>query len=96
MIAETLAGEASGEAFAIEARFEMNPGEWRWMRAVSQPRFGPDGELVGYIGVSTDVTLAKESELELRRMVEDRTAELPAGAEFERQRDRNQIRLGAG
>ena len=76
IIADTLAGEASGAAFATEARFEVRPGEWRWMRAVSQPRFGPDGELVGYIGVSSDVTLAKESELELRRLVEDRTAEL--------------------
>ena len=78
VIADTLAGEASGEAFATEARFEVRPGEWRWMRAVSQPRFGPDGELVGSIGVSTDVTLAKESEIELRRMVEDRTAKLQA------------------
>ena len=76
MIADTLAGEASGEAFAIEARFEVHPGEWRWMRAVSQPRFGPDGDLVGYIGVATDITMAKESEFELRRLVAERTAEL--------------------
>ena len=78
VIADTLAGEASGEAFTTEARFEVRPGAWRWMRAVSQPRFGPGGELVGYIGASTDVTLAKESEIELRRMVEDRTAKLQA------------------
>ena len=78
VIADTLAGEASGDAFTTEARFEVRPGAWRWMRAVSQPRFGPGGELVGYIGASTDVTLAKESELELRRMVEDRTAKLQA------------------
>ncbi|MCY7271760.1 MAG: PAS domain-containing protein [Sphingomonas bacterium] len=78
VVAATIAGEASGESFTTEARFEMRPGNWRWMRAVSQPRFGPGGELVGYIGVSTDVTLAKESELELRRMVEDRTAKLQA------------------
>ena len=78
MIAETLAGEASGAAFAIEARFELHPGagDWRWMRAVSQPRLGPGGERVGYIGVSTDLTFAKESELELRRVVAKRTAEL--------------------
>ena len=76
VIADTLAGEASGESFATEARFEVRPGEWRWMRAVSQPRFGPDGELVGYIGVSTDITLAKQSEIELRRLVAERTAEL--------------------
>ena len=78
MIADTLAGEASRETFAIEARFEIHPGDWRWMRAVSQPRFGPDGEIIGYIGVSTDVTLAKQSEMELRELVEERTAELQA------------------
>ncbi|MES2905379.1 MAG: PAS domain-containing protein [Pseudomonadota bacterium] len=76
MIADTLQGEASGGSFAIEARFEVRPGEWRWMRAVSQPRFGPGGELIGYIGVATDITLAKKSELELRRLVAERTAEL--------------------
>jgi PAS domain S-box-containing protein len=43
---------------------------------VSQPRFGPDGELVGFIGVGTDITLAKEAELELRRQVEEQTREL--------------------
>jgi len=78
VIADSVAGEASGEIFTTEARFEARPGEWRWMRGVSQPRFGPDGELVGYIGASTDITLAKEAELELRRKVEDRTAKLQA------------------
>ena len=34
----------------------------------------PDGELVGFIGVGTDITLAKEAELELRRQVEEQTA----------------------
>ena len=28
--------------------------------------FGPDGELIGFIGVASDITLAKEAELELR------------------------------
>ena len=78
VIADTLAGEASGVSFTTEARFEMRPGEWRWMRAVSQPRLGPDGELVGYIGASTDITLAKQAEIELRAQVEERTAELRA------------------
>ena len=61
---------------AIE-RFD---GEWRWLRSVSQPRFGPDGELVGFIGVASDITLAKEAELELRRQVEEQTARARAVA----------------
>ena len=43
---------------------------------MSQPRFGPDGELIGFIGVATDITLAKEAELDLKALVEERTAEL--------------------
>ena len=78
IIAATLAGEASGGSFTTEARFELRPGAWRWMSAVSQPRHGPDGEIVGYIGTATDITVAKEAELELRRQVEERTTELRA------------------
>ena len=36
----------------------------------------PDGELVGFIGVGSDITVAKEAELELRRQVDERTAQL--------------------
>ena len=76
MIDETLAGEASGQMFTLEARFEARPGEYRWMRAVSQPRRDADGQVIGYIGVSTDITAIKQAELELRRLVDERTAEL--------------------
>ena len=76
LVADTIAGEASGGTFTTEARFEHRPGDYRWMRAVSQPRRDPDGRLIGYIGVSTDITLHKEAESELKRLVEERTAEL--------------------
>jgi PAS domain S-box-containing protein len=78
MIRETLAGEASGGTFTVEARFERRPGDQRWMRAVSRPRRDADGAIVGYIGVATDITLTKQAEIELRRQVEARTAELSA------------------
>jgi PAS domain S-box-containing protein len=78
VVAESLAGEASGKTFALEARFRRGDGEYRWLKSVSSPRFGPDGELIGFIGVATDITLAKEAELELRRQVEERTHELAA------------------
>jgi PAS domain S-box-containing protein len=76
VIEETLAGEASGGEFAIEGRFAMRPGDFRWMHAVSSPRLDADGRIVGYIGVASDITVIKEAELELRRLVEERTAEL--------------------
>ncbi|HEY6047597.1 MAG TPA: PAS domain S-box protein, partial [Sphingomicrobium sp.] len=65
-----------GKPISFEARFRRHDGEWRWLRSVSQPRYGTDGEIVGYIGVASDITLAKEAELELRRQVEERTRDL--------------------
>jgi PAS domain S-box-containing protein len=78
IVAESIAGEASLERFTLEGRYLRHDGEYRWLRTVSQPRFGPDGELVGFIGVGTDITLEKEAELELRREVDERTAQLAA------------------
>jgi PAS domain S-box-containing protein len=76
IVAESIAGEASLQRFTLEGRYRRYDGEYRWLRTVSQPRFGPDGELVGFIGVGTDITLAKEAELELRRQVDEQTREL--------------------
>ena len=76
IVTESVAGEASGKRFTLEGRYRRSDGEYRWLRTVSQPRFGPDGELIGFIGVGTDITLAKEAELELRRQVEEQTREL--------------------
>jgi len=76
IVAESIAGEASLARFTLEGRYRRYDGEYRWLRTVSQPRFGPDGELVGFIGVGTDITLAKEAELELRRQVAEQTAQL--------------------
>jgi PAS domain S-box-containing protein len=76
VIAESIAGEASLKPFTLEARYLRHDGEWRWLSSVSQPRFGADGALSGFIGVASDITLAKEAELELRREVEERTRDL--------------------
>jgi PAS domain S-box-containing protein len=76
IVAESIAGEASMQLFTLEGRYRRHDGEWRWLRSVSQPRFGPDGELIGFIGAATDITLAKEAELELKRQVEEQTREL--------------------
>jgi PAS domain S-box-containing protein len=52
--------------FALEIRISRVKGEWRWIRAVSQPRFDERGQHVGFIGVAHDITAAKEAEIELR------------------------------
>ncbi|MDQ3079935.1 MAG: PAS domain-containing protein [Pseudomonadota bacterium] len=76
IIAESIAGEATLQPFTLEGRYRRHDGEYRWLKSVSQPRFGPDKELAGFIGVASDITLIKEAELQLRRQVEERTAAL--------------------
>ena len=83
IIAESLAGEASLKPFVLEARYRGGDGEWHWLKSTSQPRWGPEGEHVGFIGVAHDVTEAKEAETTLRvinetleRRVEERTSDL--------------------
>ncbi|MCL6683538.1 hybrid sensor histidine kinase/response regulator [Sphingomonas alba] len=76
IVRESIAGEASQRMFTLEGRYQRFDGEWRWLRSVSQPRFGPEGELVGFIGVASDVTLAKEAELNLMALVESQAGEL--------------------
>jgi len=73
------------KSVTVEARFRRADGEWRWMRAESQPRWGPKGEHQGFIGVAHDVTEAKDAEAALTRLnetlerrVAERTAELAA------------------
>ena len=78
IVAESIAGEASLKLFTLEARYRRADGEYRWIRSVSQPRFGPGGELIGFIGVGTDVTAEKEAESNLKEQVAERTAELTA------------------
>jgi PAS domain S-box-containing protein len=83
IVAESLAGEASMKPFALEARYRRHDGEWRWIRSLSQPRWGPGGEHIGFIGVAHDITEAKNAEIALRdlnetleRRVEERTGDL--------------------
>jgi PAS domain S-box-containing protein len=76
IVAESVAGEARLKPFTLEARFRRADGEYRWLRSVSQPRFGPDGEPIGFIGVATDITVAKEGEIELLHQVDERSRQL--------------------
>ena len=84
ILAESVAGEASLETFELVGRYRSGDG-WRWVRSVSQPRWGPHGEHIGFIGVAHDITALKEGERALRevnetleRRVAERTADLSA------------------
>jgi PAS domain S-box-containing protein len=84
ILAESVAGEASMKPFELVGRYRGGSG-WRWIRSISQPRFGPNDEHVGFIGVAHDITALKEAEATLRevnetleRRVDERTADLSA------------------
>jgi PAS domain S-box-containing protein len=49
-----------------EFRFRRFDGEYRWMRSEATPRFGDDGELVGYVGATVDITERRNAEEALR------------------------------
>jgi PAS domain S-box-containing protein len=79
------AGEGSRKPFVLEARYRRHDGQWRWLRSESQPRWGPAGEHIGFIGVAHDITASKEAEQALtelnetlERRIENRTRQLAA------------------
>jgi PAS domain S-box-containing protein len=80
VLAESLAGEASLKPFELVSRYRSGAG-WRWLRSISQPRWGAQGEHVGFIGVAHDITELKEAEaalLEMNETLERRVAERTA------------------
>jgi len=83
VLQEQITGEASLQPFVLEARYRRADGEWRWLRSESQPRWDPNGEHSGFIGVAHDITAAKEAEINLRKLnetlerrIEERAAQL--------------------
>ncbi|CAN5324760.1 hypothetical protein BH09PSE1_BH09PSE1_08680 [soil metagenome] len=78
MLAQSLAGEATGQPFALEARYRNADGDYRRLKSFSRPRFGSGGEVVGFVGVAFDVTDAKRAEDDLKRineLLEERVGE---------------------
>ena len=76
--AESLAGEASGEPFSLEARYRRADGEYRWLKSFSRPRLSASGEVIGFVGVAFDVTEARRAEEDLKRineLLEERVGE---------------------
>jgi PAS domain S-box-containing protein len=47
--------------YGFECRFRRGDGEWRWRRVVVNPRFDGQGEFLGYIGMSFDLTQTREA-----------------------------------
>jgi len=65
VLQESLAGEASGQPFSMEARYLRHDGEYRWLKSFSRPRLGGEGEVTGFVGVAFDVTDIREAQSRL-------------------------------
>jgi PAS domain S-box-containing protein len=65
VVRESVAGEASLQSFALEARYRRADGQWRWLHSVSQPRRAPSGEYSGFIGIAIDITDIKSAQADL-------------------------------
>ncbi len=75
IIAESVAGEATGQPFSLEGRYRRKDGQWRWLKSFSRPRLDAQGEVRGFVGVAFDVTDAKQAEADLKHineLLEDR------------------------
>ncbi len=70
VVAESVAGEATGQPFSLEGRYRRRDGEWRWLRSFSRPRLDAQGKVQGFVGVAFDVTDAKQAEVDLKRINE--------------------------
>lgn len=63
--------------YGFECRFRRGDGAWRWRRVVVNPRFDGQGDFLGYIGMSFDLTETREA-LENLEQVERRQSLLLA------------------
>jgi PAS domain S-box-containing protein len=54
-------------AYRASARVRHADGSWRWIESIGVPRFSVDGEYVGMVGSSPDITDRVRAEEELRR-----------------------------
>jgi len=70
--------------FQTHARFRRGDGQWRWLRKDGRVRLGPDGEPLGYLAVSVDVTEAMQVQENLER-INDLLSERVAAALAEKE-----------
>ncbi len=81
VVEESLAGEATGEPFSLEARYLRHDGAYRWLKSFSRPRLGAGGQVLGFVGVAFDVTDIRESNERLATAMAERDAILSQLAE---------------
>jgi PAS domain S-box-containing protein len=58
----------SAGAWGFEYRFRDRAGKDTWVYGTAAPLRDSDGQLIGYVGVNTDITARKAAEEEIRRL----------------------------
>src|SRR5262249_42972960 len=66
MQSEIAAALAERRGFAMKVRARRSDGTWRWLQAHASPRFSPDGEFLGLVGSSPDISEMVEAAAALR------------------------------
>ncbi|HEY8560825.1 MAG TPA: ATP-binding protein [Pyrinomonadaceae bacterium] len=66
---EFVAANKEHESFRLEYRLRRRDGEYAWAIDSAQPRFGENGEFLGYIGSVIDITERKLAEQERERLL---------------------------
>jgi len=73
--------------FYAQARLRSSSGSWRWVESFGAPWFSPEGEFLGYVGNSIDITERIQAEEDLNRyrrhledLVRERTSKLEASS----------------
>ncbi|MGA9672077.1 MAG: PAS domain S-box protein [Terracidiphilus sp.] len=61
IVSETNRAVREQTPFKAEARVRRADGEWRWLFMCSEPRLSQDGEFLGHVGLSADITERKQS-----------------------------------
>ncbi len=61
----------AGRPFSLDYRLRRHDGEYRWAIDAGGPRFGQNGEFLGYIGSVLDITERKEAEKAQTLLIED-------------------------
>ncbi len=62
--------------FLIEYRLRRYDGEYRWVKAIGRPTFSPEGQFTGFVGICTEIHDSKIMQVELERIVSERTQDL--------------------
>ncbi|MGK7869935.1 type II toxin-antitoxin system ParD family antitoxin [Falsiroseomonas sp. E2-1-a20] len=59
------AGMQDRSGFLVEGRYRHADGGWRILRTEARPRYSPQGEFLGMVGVNADITEARQAETAL-------------------------------